>query len=114
MRDLSTTGGSAHRSFGEGGAGNGSGEGVGLGRAQGRRTGGRLETAPIEAANSASSWRSANAGGPARPYVSWDRGTKRHAPVPVRPYLSRFNASLASADTPVPQAAAATEEDASG
>ena len=73
-----------------------------------------LETAPVEAANSASSWRSANAGGPARPYVSWDRGTKRHAPAPVRPYLSRFNASLASADTPVPQAAAAVAEDASG
>ena len=26
-----------------------------------------LDTAPVEAANSASSWRSANAGGPARP-----------------------------------------------
>ena len=39
-----------------------------------------LETAPFEAANSASSWRSTNAGGPARPYVSWDKGTKRHAP----------------------------------
>ena len=72
-----------------------------------------LETAPVQAANFASSWRSANAGGPARPYVSWDRGTKRHAPVPVRPYLSRFNESLASADTPVPQAAAATAKDAS-
>ena len=34
-------------------------------------------------------------------------GDMRHAPVRVRPYLSRFNASLASADTPVPQAAAA-------
>ena len=32
----------------------------------------------------------------------------------ARPYLFRFNASLASADTPVPQAAAATAEDASG
>ena len=73
-----------------------------------------LETAPVEAANTERSWRSANAGGPARPYVSWDRGTNRHAPVPVRLYLSRFNASLASADTLVPQAAAATAEDASG
>ena len=73
-----------------------------------------LETPPVEAANSASSLRSANVGGPARPYVSWDRGTARHAPVPVRPYFSRFNASLASADTPVPQATAATVEDASG
>ena len=73
-----------------------------------------LETAPIEAANSASSWRSAHAGGPARPYVSWDRGTKRHATVHVWLYLSRFNASLASEDTPVPQAATATAEDASG
>ena len=36
-----------------------------------------LETVPVEATNSASSWRSANAGGPARPSVSWDRGTKR-------------------------------------
>ena len=62
------------------------------------------ETAPVEAANSASSWRGVNAGGPSRPYVLWDSGTKRHTPVPVRPYLSRFNASLASADTPVPQA----------
>ena len=57
-----------------------------------------LDTAPVEAANFASPWRSAQAGGLARPYVSWDRGTKRHAPVQVRPYLSRFNASLASAD----------------
>ena len=73
-----------------------------------------LEIPPVEDANSASSWRSANAAGPARPYGSWDRGTKRQAPVPVWPILSRFNASLASADTPVPQAAAATEEDANG
>ena len=73
-----------------------------------------LETALVEAATSTSSWRSANALGPARPYVSWDRGTKRHAPVPLRLHLSRFNASLASADTTVPQAAAATAEDASG
>ena len=72
-----------------------------------------LETAPVETANSASSWRNANAGGPARPYVSWDRGTTWHAPVPEWPYLSRFNASLASADTPVPQASVATAEDAS-
>ena len=73
-----------------------------------------LETAPVEAANLASSWRSSNAGGPDQPYVSWDRRTKRLAPVPVRPYLSRFNASLTSEDTPVPQAAAATAEDAIG
>ena len=72
------------------------------------------ETAPVEAANSASSWKSANTGGPARPYVSCDRGTNLHAPVPVRPYLSCFNASLVSADTLVPQAAAATAEDACG
>ena len=50
-----------------------------------------LETDPVEAANSEISSRSAKAGGPARQYVSWDRGTKRHAPVPVPPYLSRFN-----------------------
>ena len=73
-----------------------------------------LETAPVEAAISASSWKSTNAGGPARTYVSWDRGTKRHAPVPVRPYLFRFDASLASSDTPVPQAAGATAEGALG
>ena len=60
-----------------------------------------LEIAPVKAANSAGSWRRANAGGPARSYVSWDRGTKRHAPVPVRPYLSHI-ACLALADTPVP------------
>ena len=36
-----------------------------------------LETAPVKAANSTSSWRSANAGAPARQYISWDRGTKR-------------------------------------
>ena len=59
-----------------------------------------LETARVEAANSASSQGSANAGGPAQPCVSWDRETKQHAPVPVRPYLSHFNACLASADTP--------------
>ena len=41
-----------------------------------------LETAPVEAANSASSWRSSNAGGPARPYASWDRGQSG-----TRPYL---------------------------
>ena len=69
-----------------------------------------LETTPVKAA---SSWRSANAG-PARPYVSWDTRTKRHAPVSVRAYLSRFSTSLASADTPAPQAVAATTEDASG
>ena len=73
-----------------------------------------LETAPVKAASSASSWRSAKAGGPARRYVSWDRGTKQHAHVTGRPYLSCFNASLSSADTPVPQAAAKTAEGASG
>ena len=72
------------------------------------------ETAPVNAVNSASSWRSAKAAGPARQYVSWDRGPQQHAPVPVRPYLSRFNASVASAITPAPHAAAATTEDASG
>ena len=70
--------------------------------------------APAVRCRGMASWRSANAAGPARPYVSWDRGTKRHAHVPVRPYLSRFNASLDSADTPVPQAAVATAKDASG
>ena len=45
-------------------------------------------------------------------YVSWDRGAMRHAPVPARPYLSRFNAALV--DTPVHQAAAPTAEDAGG
>ena len=73
-----------------------------------------LEITPVVAANSASSWRSANAGVPARPNDSWDRERNRHSPVPERPYLSRFNASLASAETPVPQAAAATAEVASG
>ena len=74
------------------------------------------ETGPVKAANSAISWRSAKAGGPAGPCVAWDRGTKWHVPVPVRLYLSRFNASLALADTPAPQAAAAIAylEDASG
>ena len=73
-----------------------------------------LGFAPVEADNPAISWRSAKVGGPARPCGSWDRGPRRHAPVPVRPYLSRFIASLASADAPVAHAAAATAEDASG
>ena len=47
-------------------------------------------------------------------YVSWDRGTKRRESIPVRLYLSPFIASFTSADTPVPQAAAKTAEDASG
>ena len=76
-----------------------------------------LETAPVEAENSAISWGGAKAGGPARPYVSWDRGTKRHGL-----YMSHFKASQASADTPAwglgclpsPQTAAATAEDANG
>ena len=51
---------------------------------------------------------------PARPYVSWDRGTKQHTPAPVRPYLSRFIVSLTAADSPVPEAAATTAEDAAG
>ena len=38
-----------------------------------------LETAPVAAASFACSWRSANAGGSAWPYVSWDMGSKRHA-----------------------------------
>ena len=41
-------------------------------------------------------------------------GSKRHMPVPARPYMSRFNASLASAAPPVPQAEATTEHDSSG
>ena len=53
-----------------------------------------------------------NRRGSARPYILWDRGTKRHAPVPVRPYFSRFIAPWASEDTPVPQAAVAAAEDA--
>ena len=69
-----------------------------------------LDTAPDEAATSASSWRSTKVGGPIWPYVSWDR----NAPVPVRPYLFHFNASSALADTPVPQAAVTITEDASG
>ena len=47
-----------------------------------------LQNAVVGAANSASSWRSAKAGGPPRPYDSVGQGTKRHAPVPVRPYRS--------------------------
>ena len=71
-----------------------------------------LETTSVQPAESASSWRRAKAGGPARACVSWDRGTKR--PVPVRPRLSRFIASLASVNAPVDKAAAATAKDASG
>ena len=51
-----------------------------------------LEIAAVEAVDSISSWRSAKAGVPGRPYVSWDRGTERHDPVPVRPYLPSLNA----------------------
>ena len=46
--------------------------------------------------------------------VGLQAGTKRHAHVPIRPYLSRFSTSLASEDAAVPQAAATTAEDASG
>ena len=73
-----------------------------------------LETAPIDDENPASSWRKVTAGGPSRPYVSWDRGTERHAPVPTRPYLCCFSASLALAEAPLPQAVVTTAKEASG
>ena len=52
--------------------------------------------------------------GTAQPYVAWDRGTNWHAPVPARPYLSCFSASLALVDAPVPLAAAAAADHARG
>ena len=67
-----------------------------------------LGNAPVKAVNSAMSWKSAKAGRPAQPYASWDKATKRHTSVAVRPYLSRFKAFLPLADTAVSQAAATT------
>ena len=52
--------------------------------------------------------------GTAQPYVAWDRGINWHAPVPARPYLSCFSASLALVDAPVPLAAAAAADHARG
>ena len=49
-----------------------------------------LEIAPVEAAYSASSWISAKSGGPARPHVSCDRGTTRHAPRCTSPTSTGF------------------------
>lgn len=56
----------------------------------------------------------ADAGGPARPYVSWASEEKRHAPVPVRPHLYTFSASFALADALAPQSAATTAQGITG
>ena len=74
----------------------------------------RLDTTPEPAANSAISLRSAKAAGPARPNVSWLSGTNRHAPVPVRLYLSRLRESFHLPVAPVSRAAALTAEAANG
>ena len=73
-----------------------------------------LDTTPEPAANSAISLRRAKAAGPARPNVSWLSGTNRHAPVPVRLYLSRSSESFPLAVAPVSRAAALTAEAANG
>ena len=54
-----------------------------------------LDTTPELAANSAIPLRRAKAAGPARPNISWLSGTNRHAPVPVRLYLSRLSKPFA-------------------
>ena len=53
-----------------------------------------LDTTPDLAANSAISLRRAKAADPAQPNVSWLSRTNRHAPVPVRLYLSRLSESF--------------------
>ena len=73
-----------------------------------------LDTNPELAANSALLLRRAKAAGPARPNVSWLSGTNRHAPVPVRLYLSRLSESFPLVVAPVSQAAALTAEAANG
>ena len=52
--------------------------------------------------------------GPARPNVSWLSGTNRHAPVPVRLYLSRLRESFPLAVALVSRAAALTAKAANG
>ena len=74
----------------------------------------RLDTTPEPAANSAISLRRAKDAGPARPNVSWLSGTNRHAPVPVRLYLSRLWESFPLAVAPVSRAAALTAQAANG
>ena len=70
---------------------------------------------PRLAANSTISLRRAKAAGPARPRVSWLCGTKQHAPVPVRLYLSRLSGpSLTFPVAPVTRAAALTAAAANG
>ena len=74
-------------------------------------TGHRSSQETVElAANSKISLRRAKAAGPARPNVSWLSGTNRHAPVPVRLYLSRLSESFPLAVAPVSRAAALTAE----
>ena len=68
----------------------------------------RLDTTPEPAANSGISLRRAKSAGPARPNVSWLSGTNRHAPAPVRLYLSRLRESFPLAVAPVSRAAALT------
>ena len=58
---------------------------------------GTAPPAPVPAATLATRARNANAAGPTRPNVSCDSGTNEQAPVPVRPYLSRFLVSAAVA-----------------
>ena len=73
-----------------------------------------LDTAPVLAAISAISLRRATAAGPARPTVSWLSGVNRHAPVPVRLYLSRLSESFHLAAAPVSRAAALIAKAANG
>ena len=73
-----------------------------------------LDTTPQLAANNAISLRRAEAAGPARPNVSLLSGTNRHAPMPVRLYLSRLSKSFPLAVAPVSRAAALTAEAANG
>ena len=73
-----------------------------------------LDTTPVLAANSAISLRRAKAAGPARPNVSWLSGTNRHAPLPLRRYLSRLSESFPLAVAPVSRAAALTAAAANG
>ena len=73
-----------------------------------------LDITPELATNSAISLRRAKAAGPVPPNVSWLSGTNRHAPVPIRLYLSRLSESFPLAVAPVSRAPAATAEAANG
>ena len=73
-----------------------------------------LETAPVEDANSASSWRTANTWKRAGPYAFLGQGDKPARACTCTAVRVPLQCILAPADTPIPQAAVAAAEGASG